>query len=171
MIINEKKFSDDGYIIDQDLFTDCIYRTCTSDYNGCGWIAAYNLRHAMSDDVDYREVLREMDDMHEEKAPGPTLMRVMRAYISKYIPEVKETVGIKEAAEAAAKSYAGIFRYTEGDEPHFITFIRADKEKPLFRFFNVNDDIIDEVIDMYQFAKEHFLKNSVIALTVPEKME
>lgn len=190
MIENTERFSKDGYIIDQDLFTDCLYRTCTSDYNGCGWIAAYNLRHALGQDVDYDEVRQEMDEMHTERVPGPTLMRVMRPYLEKYVPDYRETVGKDEAAEAASKSRAGIFRYTEGDVPHFITFVRAEKRdlencpyKPdiqdeaelreaaaagvdYYRFFNVNDDIIDEIMDMHKFAKEHFLKNSVIALTV-----
>lgn len=166
MIINDRKFSEDGYIIDQDLFTDCYYRTCTSDYNGCGWIAAYNLRHALGQDVYYDDVRDEMDRMHEERVPGPTLMRVMRPYLAKYIPEVRETVGKDEATKKAAESYAGIFRYTEGDVPHFITFVRADTKAPLYRFFNVNDDIIDDIFEMHSFAKEHFLKNSVIALTV-----
>ena len=71
-----------------------------------------------------------------------------------------------EATKRAAESYAGIFRYTEGDVPHFITFVRADNEAPLYRFFNVNDDIIDDIFEMHRFAEEHFLKNSVIALTV-----
>ena len=170
MVVNDKKFSDDGYIIDQDLFTDCLYRTCTSDYNGCGWIAAYNLRHALGQDVYYDDVRKEMDEMHNERVPGPTLMRVMRPYLEKYLPEYKETVGKDEAADAAAHSKAGIFRYTEGEIPHFITFVRVDDkdiaEGHRYRFFNVNDDIIDDVFDMYDFAREHFLKNSVIALTV-----
>lgn len=204
MIVNTEKFSTDGYIIDQDLFTDSPYRTCTSDYNGCGWIAAYNLRHALGQDVYYDDVRSEMDEMHEERVPGPTLMRVMRQYLKKYVPQYKETVGKEEATEAAAHARAGIFRYTEGEIPHFIAFVRyadetdnqknvsenekaanesADTEsepvtahadavhrlstgKNMYRFFNVNDDIIDDVFDMYEFADEHFLKNTVIALTV-----
>lgn len=173
MMENDRKFSDDGYIIDQDLFTDFPYRTSTSNYNGCGWIAAYNLRHAKGQDVCYDDVRKELDEMHTERVPGPTLMRVLRAYLKKYVPDYVETIGKNEATEAAAHSYAGIFRYTEGEVPHFITFVRVDPERPLFRFFNVNDDIIDTVIDMYEFCGQHFIKNSVIAMTVasaPDKV-
>ena len=167
MIENNEKFSKDGYIIDQDLFDrNYPYRTMPSAWNGCGWIAAYNLRHALGDPVWFDDVRAEMDAMHRLRIPGPTLMRVMRAYLDKYLPGWKETNGREEAAEAAAKSTAGIFRYTEGGVPHFITFVRQDDG--CFRFFNVNDDIIDEVMPMEKFTREHFLGGSVIALTVSD---
>ena len=35
--------SPDGYIVDQDCFSSVRYRTMRADWNGCGWIAAYNL--------------------------------------------------------------------------------------------------------------------------------
>ena len=38
-------FSPDGYICDQDCFSSVRYRTMRADINGCGWIAAYNIRH------------------------------------------------------------------------------------------------------------------------------
>ena len=41
-------FSDDGYIIDQDYFDEYEYRTMQASINGCGWIAAYNIRHFLA---------------------------------------------------------------------------------------------------------------------------
>lgn len=161
-----KRFSEDGYIIDQDLFNDVLYRTSPSNYNGCGWIAAYNLRHALGQDASWDDVLREMDSMHSVKLPGPTLMRVMRGYLNKYVHKFSETVGKKDAVNAALNSRAGIFRYWEQGVPHFVTFVKAPESEREYRFFNVNDDILDEKIDMLLFAKEHFLFGSVIALTV-----
>ena len=165
MTYNTEKLSRDGYIINQDLFAEFPYRTTTSDRNGCGWIAAYNLRHALGQDVYFDDVRSELDEMHEEKKPGPTLMRIMRSYLDRYVPGFKET-GDREAVEAAAKSLAGIFRYTESGIPHFVAFVKAGNGAHDYRFFNVNDVVLDEVIDMYEFAEGHFLGDPVIALTV-----
>ena len=160
----EEGISADGYIFDQDCFSSVRYRTIPANFNGCGWIAAYNLRHFLGHGVSWDDVRREMDEMHTLHAPGPTLMRVMREYLGKYTPGYRETVGREEATRAASGSRAGIFRYTEGREPHFIAFIR--QEDGLFRFFNVSDDIDEASMPMEQFGKEHFLRGTVIALTM-----
>ncbi len=157
-------FSPDGYICDQDCFSSVRYRTMRADINGCGWIAAYNLRHFLGHDVTWESVLRELDEMHALRFPGPTLMRVMREYLAKYVPDYQETVGKEEAAAAAKGSRAGIFRYQEGHEPHFISFIHTEGDQ--FRFFNVTDGLEDFCTDMDSFAERHFRCGNVIALTV-----
>ena len=157
-------FSSDGYIIDQDCFSSVRYRGMRADINGCGWIAAYNLRHCLGQTDDWNSVRLEMDGMHTLRIPGPTLMRVMREYLDRHVPGWQETAGRDEAVRKAEASHAGIFRYTEGREPHFISFIRA--EDGLFRFFNVADGLEDCSMPMARFASEHFLRGNVIALTV-----
>ena len=156
--------SADGYITDQDCFSSVRYRGMRADINGCGWIAAYNLRHALGQEADWDEVRREMDAMHTLRFPGPTLMRIMRSYLAKYVPDYRETAGREEAAQAAKDSFAGIFRYQEGHEPHFISFIRMEDGR--FRFFNVTDGLEDFCADMDTFAQDHFRHGIVIALTV-----
>ncbi len=157
-------FSADGYITDQDCFSSVRYRTMHADINGCGWIAAYNLRHFLGHDIGWQSVLREMDDMHTLRFPGPTLMRVMREYLGKYVPDYRETEGREAAVAAAKKSCAGIFRYQEGYEPHFISFIRVGDNR--FRFFNVTDGLEDFCADMDKYAEEHLRHGIVIVLTV-----
>ena len=162
----EEGISADGYIKDQDYFSSVRYRTMRADINGCGWIAAYNLRHACGEELDWNAVRQEMDSMHQLRIPGPTLMRVMRKYLNLYVPDYRETVGRDEAIEAAKGSKAGIFRYREGNEPHFASYVR--QEDGLFRFFNVADGIEDSVMSMEEFAAEHLLRGTVIALTVTD---
>ena len=159
-------FSQDGYITDQDCFFEYVYRTIPANLNGCGWIAAYNLRKYLGHDVTYDEVRRELDDMHFLKMPGPTLMCVMRKYLRRYVPHCRETVGREAAMAAALGSQAGIFRYREllGDEPHFVSYVR--QADGTFRFFNMADDFEDSVLTMEQFIKEHCAPGTVIALTV-----
>lgn len=164
----EDGISPDGYITDQDCFSSVRYRTIRADYNGCGWVAAYNLRHFLGHAVHWDEVRAEMDAMHTLRVPGPTLMRVMRGYLGRYVPGYRETAGREEALAAAGESLAGIFRYREGDVPHFICFVR--QEDGQFRFFNVDDGLEDCVMPMERFGREHFLRGNVIALTIPREV-
>ncbi len=159
-------FSADGYIIDQDCFHEYRYRTMRADLNSCGWIAAYNLRRFLGQEAAWDDVRQEMEEMHVLNVPGPTHMRVMRQYLSRYIPGIKEVFGREKALAAAAKSAAGIFRYREENIPHFISYIRCGEGQ--FRFFNVTDEKEDSTMTMEQFGREHLLQGRVIALTVEE---
>ena len=158
-------FSPDGFITDQDCFSGVRYRTMSADNNGCGFIAAYNLRHALGHAVEWDDVRAELDAMHTLRIPGPTLMRVMREYLDRYVPGWVETDGRDEAIAAAESSRAGLFRYHEGHVPHFVSFVRQEDGR--FRFFNVNDGLEDFTATMEQFGREHFTRGAVIALTVP----
>ena len=162
----EEGFSPDGYIRDQDCFSGVRYRTMPASINGCGWIAAYNLLHALGQTSDWEQVLRDLDGMHRLRVPGPTLMAVMRDYLRRCVPQIRETAGREAAVAAAAESAAGIFRYREGREPHFICFLRT--EDRLFRFFNVTDGREDCRMSMEQFAAEHLLGGNVTVFTVAQ---
>ena len=162
----EAGFSADGYIVDQDCFHSLRYRTMPADINGCGWIAAFNLRKALGREADFREVLRELEGMHLWNVPGPTLMTVMRAYLRRYVPEAQETVEREAALAAAAASCAGIFRYREKREPHFVSYIRSGDGR--FRFFNVADGEEDFTAAMEDFGREHLRGGTVIVFAVPE---
>ena len=145
-------FSPDGYIIDQDYFDEYEYRTMHANINGCGWIAAYNIRHFLRHGIGFESVLNEMDLMHTLRIPGPTTMPVMRAYLKACIPGVTETVGRDAALEAVLASRAGILRYSEAGVPHFIFFFRAGE---VFRFLNVNDGLEDFVSSAEMFFATH----------------
>ena len=160
----EQGFSPDGYITDQDCFHSLRYRTMPADINGCGWIAAYNLRRFLGQQADWRQVMAELDGMHRLRVPGPTLMVVMREYLQRHVPGVRETVGREEALAAAEKSRAGIFRYREKFEPHFVSYIRSGEG--LFRFFNVDDGLEDSEMSMERFGAEHLRGGTVIVFTV-----
>ena len=145
-------FSYDNFICDQDAFGDYSYRTIPSSRNGCGWMAAYNMRHYLGHDVSFDEVLREMDEMHTLRVPGPTTMNVMRKYLQKYIPDIRESCGREESLSASRSSSAGILRYCEENIPHFIFFCKSGDK---YRFFNVNDGLEDFFEDMDVFFEKH----------------
>ncbi len=145
-------WSADGYITDQDAFTDYEYRTIRASRNGCGPIAVYNIRHALGRDAAFAEVLAEMDGLHAVHRPGPTSMKAMRAYLSLHLPEMTEHVGREAAITAARRSRMGILRYSEDGVPHFVSFFRSGGG---FRFFNVNDGLEDYVCAMEMFFETH----------------
>lgn len=159
----ESGFSQDGFIVDQDCFASVRYRTMPASINGCGWIAAYDLRRALGEEPDWREICREMDGMHRLRVPGPTLMVVMREYLERYVPQAREVVGREQALAAAARSRAGIFRYREKYEPHFVAYVRAEEQ---FRFFNVADGLEDCLMSMERFGAEHCSQGTVIVFAV-----
>ena len=159
-------FSEDGYIIDQDYFGEYSYRTIPSSRNGCGWMAAYDLRKFLGQHVEFDAVRREMDEMHELRVPGPTTMNVMRNYLMKYVPGIKEVLGRSESLELAKNSLCGILRYNEENIPHFVCYISSHGR---FRFFNVNDGLEDFEEDMDAFFEKHCLKFRFTALFAVEK--
>lgn len=155
-------FSKDGYIIDQNRFSAYPYRGMTSNYNGCGWIAAYDLLHAQGYDIHFETVHRDMNAMFPLQLPGPTPVRKLRAYLARH-GEYRLTVGKKESLRAAMKAKAGILRYWEGNTPHFVTFVRVEGQK--YRFFNVNDGREDFTCTMEAFFKNHCLRPFVRVIT------
>lgn len=155
-------FSEDNYIICQDCFEDYEYRTIQSSLNGCGWIAAYNIRLAMGQSVYFDDVRKEMDAMHRIRMPGPTVMRVMRKYLERYAPNFREYHGKKECIKAAKASKMGMFRYFEEGVPHFVSFVK--QTDGAFRFFNVNDGMEDFTASMDDFTAAHFKSGYYIAL-------
>lgn len=144
-------FSTDGYIVDQNRLSAYRYRGMTSDVNGCGWVAAYNLRRAAGQEPDFDEVRREMNAMFPLQIPGPTPMRKLRRYLRRYMG-FRYVHGRGAALAAARESAAGILRYWEGNTPHFITFLRrADGS---YRFLNVSNGREDFVSTMDAFFAE-----------------
>ena len=146
-------FTADGYIMDQDALEGFEYRTINASRNGCGPIAVYNIRHALGHEIDFRQLLSEMDGLHAMHRPGPTAMRAMRAYVSLHLPDMKEHTGREAALAAARECRMGMLRYTEEKIPHFVSFLR--QENGGFRFFNVNEGMEDYVCSMEMFFADH----------------
>lgn len=156
-------FSADGYIIDQNCMAGYPYRGMTSDINGCGWIAAYNLRHAAGQEAAFGDVCGEMNRMYVFQIPGPTPMRKLRRYLRRYLPH-RYTAGRKRSQAAAETARAGILRYWEGNEPHFVAFVRQDDG--LCRFFNVADGKEDFLCSVEDFFRSRVRRGWIRVLTI-----
>lgn len=155
-------FSADGYIIDQDYFGAYRYRGMSSNVNGCGWIAAYDLLHAQGKDVDFETVHRDMNALFPRQIPGPTPVGKLRAYLARH-GDYRLTAGYKAALQAAGQAPAGILRYWEEDVPHFVAFVRQPSGE--YRFFNVNDGQEDMTCSMEDFFDGHCRRPLVRVIT------
>ena len=161
-------WTEDGYLKDQDALTEMTYRTIPACYNGCGPLAAFDLRKAAEQDPEIGDVFREMDSMHLLCLPGPTFMYVMRRYFRKYLPGFKEIEGRENALRAAENSRMGMYRYHEQRVPHFVAYYRTEEG---FRFFNVSDGKEDVIMSMEEFAEEHLLEGPVRLLCWEQRPE
>ena len=151
-------WTEDGYLMDQDGLGGYTYRTIPACNNGCGPLAAFDLRRHEGQDPLFSEVLREMDRMHLLCVPGPTFTYVMRGYLHRYLPGFREICGREEAIRAAEQSRMGVFRYLEERVPHFVAYYRTTDG---FRFFNVSDGEEDVVLTMPEFARKHLCGGKV----------
>ncbi|MCD8116571.1 MAG: hypothetical protein LUE21_05575 [Oscillospiraceae bacterium] len=146
-------FSDDGYIIDQDYFSDYPYRGSTSNINGCGWVAAFDLLRAQGQAVSFREVLDGLNSIRPAKHPGPTPVWVLRQYLAGF-GAYRLCLGRRAGLRAACQAPAGILRYWEGRGPHFIPFLRQG-DGHVYRFLNVADGLEDMTCSMEEFFAGH----------------
>ncbi|MCD7844621.1 MAG: hypothetical protein LUG57_01955 [Oscillospiraceae bacterium] len=162
----QKGFSADGYIIDQDYFAAYPYRGSTSDRNGCGWVAAFDLLRAQGREVPFQEVLAGLNGIHPARVPGPTPLRVLRQYLSGF-GSYRLRRGRRAGLRAAQQAPAGILRYWEGKTPHYIPFIRQEGGE-VYRFLNVADGLEDMTSPMGEFFADHCRFGSV-AVIVPRE--
>lgn len=158
----EKGFTPDGYISDQNCFEDYIYRGISSSINGCGWIAVYDFLWGLEKPVDHRQVHREMNAFFPRQIPGPTPVRVLRRYLRRW-GKFPFHWGRRRMLAAAVQSRAGILRYWEGNEPHFVPYVREREGN--FRFFNVCDGQEEIVLSMEAFFAFHCTRRLVRGLT------
>jgi len=162
----QQGFSPEGYIIDQNCFGAYRYRTIPSSINGCGWIAAFDFLHALAIPVTWRQVLSEMDAMYPVKEPGPTPEEFLYQYLLRYT-SFTVSYGKKAVLRASYTAQAGILRYWEEGEPHFVPFVR--QEQKLFRFFNVIDGMEDCTFTMSEFIKQRCVVPVLRAVTAGSK--
>lgn len=94
--------------------------------------------------------------------PGPTPVRVLRRYLRDW-GKYPISRGRKKSVKAASAARTGIVRYWEGEEPHFVAFVRVDEER--FRFFNVCDGQEEICLSMAEFFRTHCRRGYVRVIT------
>ena len=134
--MNERAMTADGYIKDQDYTDDIPYGYWPSSFNGCGWIAVFNYMHGMgmpdTPEEVYAEMLRILPYEGRRGTPFPTMAEFFR---KRGIPASRH-YGQKGLLRKADGVPAGIVRYVERGEPHYVAFVRTGEGR--YRFLRAD---------------------------------
>ena len=171
MEIDPRALTEDGYLKDQDYLKNFPYGRYPTSFNGCGWVAIYNVEHAIGQSIAAEAVYEVMRKMlpydGTQGTPFPTMVR----YYAERNSPVARMYGSGETLIRAVREYGaprGILRYMEGREPHYIAFVRVDAEAPArYRFFNAADGKEDFVETMEYFRSEHIRGRRIVRLLLP----
>lgn len=175
-MIDSRAFSADGYIADQD-FTDGLrYGYWMSNYNGCGWIAVYNVLHFLGRSSDpervFGEMLRILPFEGRRGTPFPTLVRYFR---EAGIPADRIYGGPQTLKTRGGAAACGIVRCVKEGAPHYVTFLRTGETgkggAPLYRFLNVESGREDYRATMEEFLADYEYRDLLIRLLVPREAE
>jgi hypothetical protein len=162
-----RAFSADGYIIDQRFTTGYPYGRFDSSYNGCGWIAAFNLIKALGHNVTAEEINQEMTAILPHHGMYGTTRKMLMEYLISKAISFKLVQGKNKIIKETQSSRVGILRYIDGERtPHLVAFLRADEKQ--FRFFNSIEGDSSDFITFEDFFEGRVFSSSTYALVVEE---
>ena len=133
MELSPNALSSDGYIIDQRQTRNIPFGAMTSDKNGCGWIALYNLLHALGRDPDPEQIVTALEKtLLFHGVLGLNLFALVWALKKQKLP-LHVALRAFHAQQLAEQCTAGIILYYTGRRNHFVAFRREDRDT--LRFF------------------------------------
>lgn len=151
--MDERAFSQDGYIVCQSRTAGIPYGRFDSPYNGCGWIAAYNLLRALEGESDWAAVHSAFAARLPLAGMMGTPVTTLRRCLALHGAATRVVWGKRAAARAMESAAGGILRYLEGREPHYVAFAAAGEGK--HRFFNVNEECPELTASAQEFLRAH----------------
>lgn len=127
-------YSAEGFLVDQARITDVRYGCRTSDRNGCGWIAVYNLLRCLNDDADYSEIVAALARHSLFCGLFGTSPFRIRRYLKRRGHDTLTVFGKGRTAEIGECARAGILMYRHSGGWHFVAFAQAGDG--VLRFYN-----------------------------------
>lgn len=164
MALSPGALSADGYIIDQRKTGNIPFGSLTSDKNGCGWIAVYNLLKALGRDPDPEQIAAELEKtlMFHGKL-GLNLFALIWELKKLHLP-LNFAVRSFHAQELAARAPAGIVLYFTGKRNHFVAFRRAENGR--LRFFGAVPGFRHHELTMAEFYWNYVKFPLAVTITV-----
>ncbi len=183
--VSPRAFSEDGYIINQNLLKNLPYGMKQSNYNGCGWIAAYNFLHACGRQKEYDTVRQQLEDSLIFGGLFGTHIMQLYLYLRRHGFHLHWACRPKTAQKQAQRCKVGILFYFNGAALHFVTFVPADgqllekdesscvdadaalnqSEQFWYRFFNGRMGEQQDLDTWEHFFEEESVASVVIQLT------
>ena len=162
MHLRPEALSSDGFIIDQRKTDNIPFGAVTSDRNGCGWIACYNLLRALGRDPDPEAIVKRLEKTLLLRGYlGLHLFALVRELRRQHLP-LEFTLRPFHAQEISESAAAGIIMYFAGRRNHFAAFRREETSK--LRFFGATPGLPGETASMAEFYWNHV--NFPLALTI-----
>jgi hypothetical protein len=145
-------FSGDGYIIDQSKMGRFPYGKFASDYNGCGWIAVYNLMHALGFAVTAEQIHKLCLQALPYKGFFGTPVKTVCQVLDLFAIRTETIRGRKQILSAPNRYAYGILRFFDGKYDHYVAF--ADAGSGMYRFFNSDPSREVDVLTMERFVRQ-----------------
>ncbi len=129
-----KAYTADGFIVNQALLNDVRYGAFTADYNGCGWIAAYNALHALGLNPSGEALRAELSKRSLFRGRFGTSPFKLYRCLKRRGLAVRCAVRRKKAAFSFGGVRAGVVLYRHRHGVHYVAFVPADDG--LLHFYN-----------------------------------
>lgn len=164
MALSPGALSADGYIIDQRKTDSIPFGRLTSDQNGCGWIAVYNLLKALGRDPDPEQLAAELEKtLMFRGALGLNLFALIWELKKLRLP-LSFAVRSFHAQQLAEQAPAGIILYFTGRRNHFAAFRREENGR--LRFFGAVPGFRRHELTMAEFYWSYVKLPLAVTITV-----
>lgn len=164
MELSPRALSTDGYIIDQRQTRSIPFGAVTSDQNGCGWIAIYNLLHALGRDPDPDKLIETLEKtLLFHGVLGLNLFALIWELKKQKLP-LCFAVRPFHAQQLAEQCPAGIILYFTGRRNHFVAFRREAQGR--LRFFGAVPGLSHHEATMAEFYWDYVKFPLAVTITV-----
>ncbi|MDD3428729.1 MAG: hypothetical protein PHG02_01825 [Oscillospiraceae bacterium] len=131
-----------GYFLNQHLLKDVQFGAYTSDYNGCGWVAAYNALLMLGQPMACTKVISGLDEHLQWKGKLGLSMAALMGFFLKQGCQINFGIGLKSIEKNAQTAQTNILYYfhPKFKGAHFVAFIKKpfkDKDgNAKYQFYN-----------------------------------
>lgn len=146
-------FSADGYIISQKNTAAVPYGLFSSDFNGCGWIAAYNLLKAAGKEPAIPLISQGLASGSPLCCGMGTGPLRLRHWLAQQGFRFKTAKTLGDAARIATGSPMGILMYSTGQGLHYVTWLAQPGGR--FRFLNAIDGAESHICTFGEMLESH----------------
>lgn len=161
MTIKESALSKDGYIINQNNTDNIPYGNYISNYNGCGWIACYNLCKYLGKEFKAVDIINFLENhLLRDGLWGTSLIGVYK-FMKALGLQVKTRIGKKSIVKNAPNF--GVLFYLHNSGCHYVFFYKYNDL--YYRFLNVSNKDTD-LQDLSETLDKHVKYNTCIAFVV-----
>lgn len=155
------------FIINQPSLKNIPYGCKNSDYNGCGWISAFNLMNFSGIETDSPEAFASRDDVQRcvlcRGLLGTNPFKLAK-FLRYHGIEAHLTINTYKSAERrVVNSESGIIMYFHHRGAHFVMYSTSDDNK--CHFYNAVYGRTDHIEDIGGFINKHCHFGLIILIT------